>query len=172
MSRPVRGATVYVTTHAVSLGSHPPFMFRRLVALFVTMCFGLFTVESLVADVHDGDAPASEVTEFGAVTHGSMSTVSAGIRSEGRDTPRSTVTRGADEAVAHATDDHPPAEAPSPGGPAHGVHACHGAHAHVGLSPAHVVTELRSAEHGRLPVLRDTAPPDGEREPQLRPPIA
>lgn len=147
-------------------------MFRRLVALFLTLCFGLFTVESLLADVHDGDAPASEVAEYGAVTHGSMKTVSSGVRNAGGGTPRALMARGTDGAVAHAADDHPPAEAPSPGGPAHAVHACHGAHAHVGLSPARVVTELRSAEHGRLPVLRDTAPPDGVREPPLRPPVA
>jgi hypothetical protein len=40
---------------------------RRLVALGLALCFGLFSVEALLADVHDGDATHAELVSTGAI---------------------------------------------------------------------------------------------------------
>ncbi|MHB1071307.1 MAG: hypothetical protein ACYC3Q_00635 [Gemmatimonadaceae bacterium] len=41
---------------------------RRLTACVLALCFGLFAVEALVAEVHDPDATRAELVRTGAVT--------------------------------------------------------------------------------------------------------
>ena len=44
-------------------------MLRRLVALVLMLCFGLFTAEALLADVHDGDATHAELVRIDGDRH-------------------------------------------------------------------------------------------------------
>ncbi len=36
---------------------------RRVISFIVLLCFGLFSLETVVADVHDGDATAAEIAQ-------------------------------------------------------------------------------------------------------------
>lgn len=121
--------------------------FRRPIALLLILCLAIHSGESLVADVHDGDATAAEL-----VWEGESSGVSAGATAAMRET------RDGDGT--------------SRGQPVHAQHACHCPHAHGFLNlvarpdAAPEVTDLSTpgADYARTP--RELA-----REPQLRPPI-
>lgn len=123
-------------------------MLRRLVALALMLCFGLFTAEALLADVHDGDATHEEL-----------------VRVDGE--------RHVDQHAATAAGvEHAPGER-IPGKSGHAQHACHCTHAHGAWSP--VVSEIAAASTVVMdaPPSRDFgAPATPAREPQLRPPIA
>jgi len=134
-------------------------MARRWFALVLALCFGLFSVESLIADVHDGDAPASEQTRYSGATD-----------ADTPDAARAADVPAADAPVAdlhtHGDGETPP---PSSG---HSLHTCHSGHAHIGLTAVGVELERAAPEH--VAVLANLAlpPADAKREPHLRPPIA
>lgn len=120
---------------------------RRALAILLALCFGLFSVESLVADVHDGDASAAEQSQYADAVHAGQS--------------------AADRAGAHTHSDNENADQSG-----HTLHACHGAHAHTGLTssgPKWAGSPLRQAS---ATAPSACAPLDQRREPQLRPPIA
>lgn len=129
-------------------------MARRCFALVLALCFGLFSVESLIADVHDGDAPASEQTRY-----------SGAVDAHARDGARA-----ADAPVADLHT-HGDGEAPPPSS-GHSLHACHSGHAHIGLTAVGVELERAAPEHVVVLANRALPPADAEREPHLRPPIA
>ncbi|MES2523215.1 MAG: hypothetical protein V4617_10980 [Gemmatimonadota bacterium] len=129
-------------------------MARRCFALVLALCFGLFSVESLIADVHDGDAPASEQTRYSGAADADM--------------------RGGAPATNSPVVDlhtHSDGEAPPPSS-GHSVHACHSGHAHVGLTAIGIELERLAPEHLAVLASRALPPVDAQREPHLRPPIA
>lgn len=125
----------------------------------LALCFGLFTAEALLADVHDGDATHEELVRADGADH-------AALHLSHGDTP--------DEADsgAHAgtTDDHPGEGAP--GQSDHGQHACHCVHAH-GLFAALGPVPALPAFHVATPVpFAGQTLASGHRDAQFRPPIA
>ena len=126
-------------------------MLRRLVALVLMLCFGLFTAEALLADVHDGDATHAELVRVDGDRHAE---------------------RHAGE-VTSAPDPEPVPGERAPGETGHSQHACHCVHAHGVWSPALTVlasaTVLVTADE---PVLDAEGPPSPALEPRLRPPNA
>lgn len=129
------------------------FMARRCFALVLALCFGLFWAEALIADVHDGDAPASEQTRYSGASDASPRTGA----------PATTVP--AADLHTHSDDEAPP---PASG---HSIHACHSGHAHVGLTAMGVDLERPASEHVAVLASRALPPADAQREPHLRPPI-
>lgn len=127
---------------------------RRLHALLLALCFGLFSAESLIADVHDGDAPASEQTRY------------SGADDAGLGTGAPARTAPAADLHTHSDDEAPP---PTSG---HSIHACHSGHAHVGLTALGVELDRPASEHLAVLASRAMPPDDAQREPHLRPPIA
>lgn len=125
-------------------------MLRRLTALVLALCFGLFTAEALVADVHDGDATHAELAQFaGAVAHVDAP---AGGHADG-------------------PGDHPGERAPGQSG--HAQHACHCVHAHAGWwAPVAAAIPTPAPYALTVPGSSATMPASLGREPQLRPPIA
>ena len=123
-------------------------MLRRLVALVLMLCFGLFTAEALMADVHDGDATHEEL-----------------VRVDGD--------RHVEQHAAAATDgDHTPRE-PASGEPAHSEHACHCVHTHGAWLPMHAaLTTATVIVASRQPAQRADRPASPALESHLRPPIA
>lgn len=133
-------------------------MIRRCISFILLLCLTLYGGESLVADVHDGDATAEE------------------LRTEGRS--HDVIHFAAQSEAGAATNDGSRSggsspDAPLPGQPVHAQHACHCVHAHGFVAPT-------PSPSGALEVSDLTAPashpvrmpPSLEREPQLRPPIA
>lgn len=110
------------------------------------LCFGLFTAEALLADVHDGDATHEELVRVDGDRHAEQ------------------------HAVADAG--HAPGER-APGEQGHSEHACHCVHAHGAWSPVETVqvaaTIVVATEQ---PALYAEGPPSPALEPHLRPPIA
>jgi hypothetical protein len=119
-----------------------PIVFRRGIALLLIVCFGFFFMEVAVADVHDGDAPATEVAKAPL----------GGVRG--------------------AADDARPPGTPIPAQTTHEVHVCHCVHAHgitpgqIQSSPSTVPAERQSM------LGFDVLTPDAvDRDRHLRPPI-
>lgn len=111
------------------------------------MCFGLFTVEALLADVHDGDATHEELVRVDGDRHAELH-------------------------PALATDaGRPPGERES-GEPGHSEHACHCVHAHGIWSPAPVAQVATTVAATEPPGLLALELPSPALEPHLRPPIA
>ena len=112
------------------------------------LCFGLFTAEALVADVHDGDATHAELVRIDGEQHADR------------------------HAVAAADVDHLPGER-GPGEDGHAQHACHCVHAHgawysaLSVDPAATVTVATTP-----PALNVYGVPNPALEPRLRPPNA
>lgn len=131
-----------------------PMLLRRAHAVFLALCFGLFSAESLIADVHDGDAPASEQSRYNG----------AADADTGGGAPATNVPVG--DLHTHTDGEAPP---PSSG---HSVHACHSGHAHIGLTAVGVELERAAPEHVAVLASRALPPADAQREPHLRPPIA
>lgn len=117
-------------------------MIRRCVSLIVLFCFGLFSLETVIADVHDGDASPSELAN---ATAGAT----AGL------VPTPAQTDG-------------PVKAPNP----HSGHVCHCAHAHGGLSASAPGLSAPPLRHDVAPVLRVIRPAKVDLDVHLRPPIA
>lgn len=122
-------------------------MIRRCTAALLILCFGLFSVESLIADAHDGDAPASEQVRYSGV--GDHSTSPSSERGD-----------------VHS---HPSDEGPSNSG--HSLHSCHSGHAHVGLTARGFRLERVADTHAGVLPSREFAIAELRREPHLRPPI-
>lgn len=121
-------------------------MLRRLVALVLMLCFGLFTAEALLADVHDGDATHEELVRVDGDRHA--------------------------ELHAAADADHAPGER-APDEQGHSEHACHCVHAHGAWSPVQAVLFTATvAVESRQPALNVDGPTNPAPEPRLRPPIA
>jgi len=62
-----------VPTSTCSHEPGPDRLLKRLIASVLLLSFGLFSLELLIADVHDGDAPAAEVASapnVAAAAHG------------------------------------------------------------------------------------------------------
>lgn len=120
-------------------------MLRRLIALVIALSFGMYYAEALIADVHDGDASASEQAHYaGAVDQlhpASVNTAEGG---------------GEDHGAA----------------PVHSTHTCHAGHAHICIAPvgkpAYVglILQIVAVQAGFI------SPMDLRLEPHLRPPIA
>ena len=81
-------------------------MLNRVVAFILLLSFGLFSLEALIADVHDGDASAAEVASATAATMGDSG-------------PPVTEIGAANDS-----------ERQGAKGPVHEQHACHCVHAH------------------------------------------
>ena len=133
------------------------------------LCLAVYTGESLVADVHDGDATAAELLVAGAhdaARH--AQTASADLAESGtaalhHDTETLTVGDGGQDG--HSGDT-------SPGSPVHTQHACHCAHAHGFVDAAPRPDEAIALSDLTAPAAQPVRmPPSLEREPQLRPPI-
>lgn len=136
-------------------------LLRRLTACVLALCFGLFTVEALLADVHDGDATHEELVRAdGAGDHAAFHVA----HGDTRDTAHV-------GAQADAPDNHPGERAP--GQSEHGQHACHCAHVHGAWlqAPPAFAAEL-DASHTPPVAFGDQAPASRSGEPPLRPPIA
>lgn len=123
-------------------------MLRRLVALVLMLCFGLFTAEALLADVHDGDATHAELVRVDGDRHVAEHD-------------------GASAVGGHHSDERAPGES------GHAQHACHCVHAHGVWSPVPAVLEVATVVMATEPPALDAdGPPTPPREPGLRPPNA
>lgn len=122
-------------------------MIRRLVSLVLALCFGLFSAEALVADVHDGDATHTELVSAAQATGHA-----AHVDGDGGSGPHER----------------------APGESGHSLHVCHCAHAHgsswtrVSLIAPPATVQLAQ----QLPTTGARAPSSDAPEPRLRPPIA
>ena len=135
-------------------------MLRRFTALLLMLCLGFFSVEALVADVHDGDATAAELQQDGA-SHGGAHVAHAGIAGQDE----------AAQAAVHAEDGGRSTR--DDGRPVHTQHVCHCVHAHGVVDTAHDTSDAPDLPDASAPAVRPVRmPPSLEREPQLRPPIA
>lgn len=124
----------------------------RLTSLVLALCFGVFTLEALIADVCDGDAPAAEVARLAtdASAHPGLAAATA---------------------VVGTADQHDGAPADAQGS-GHATHVCHCGHAHATMSVAAAIPAWRAA------LLADARPEpatrlvSADRADPLRPPIA
>lgn len=128
-------------------------MLRRLIACVLALCLGLFSVEALVADVHDGDATRAEL-------------VAASARANASAHPDSHAS-----ALGDAPEQAPGEHAPGERG--HHVHVCHDGHAHGASLPMVKSPGVPRALVGRAPFVGAArAPLTRALPPRLRPPIA
>ena len=134
---------------------------RRLTACLLALCFGLFTAEALLADVHDGDATHEELVRTDGTDGHAVAHVAHG------DTPDAAHVG----AQADTPDDHPGERAPGQSG--HTQHSCHCVHVHGGwLQALPTLAPEPDDRHGTPVSFGDQAPASRVGEPQLRPPIA
>lgn len=117
-------------------------MLRRLVGLLLIFTFGFFSFEELVADVHDGDAPAAELAKAPA-SHGNLG--------------------------ASSTETAP--DAPPSSGQSHTYHVCHCVHAHGMAPPAAPVADAHVPAHTGAQSPEVGWPASVDLELSLRPPI-
>lgn len=139
----------------MSMAFHRLRRLRHLAALVLALCFGFSTAESLLADVHDGDATHEELTQLEgsgrhAASHVAHGDVEKGAMSGAREHPGE---RSSDEE-------------------GHDQHACHHAHAHGGwFRPGAALDGTIAAVHESPLASRDRIPASRDAQPQLRPPI-
>ena len=88
---------------------------RHLAALVLALCFGFSTAESLLADVHDGDATHQELTQ---------------VEGSGRHAASHVAHGDGENGAMNDSPEHPGER--SSGEEGHDQHACHHAHAHGG----------------------------------------
>ena len=117
-------------------------MTRRCISLFVLLCFGFFSAETFVADVHDGDATAAEIAK-----------ATAGANIASMPIPAQT-------------------DGPTRGDSQHSTHVCHCVHAHGGLNAAGLALSELPQGHDLAPALDMTVPAKVDLDVHLRPPIA
>ena len=115
---------------------------RRFIGILLIFTFGSFSLEELVADVHDGDAPASEVAKAPA-NYGNV--------------------------VASSSQGAP--DAPLSSGQSHTYHVCHCVHAHGMAPPAAAALGSQPTEHDGVQSLEIGWPAPVDLELSLRPPI-
>ena len=122
------------------------------------LCLGFFSVEALVADVHDGDASAAELQRDDASHSG------AHLADAGADDEAGPATKPDDAGDGSNGDD---------GKPVHTQHVCHCVHAHGAVDMARDAAAAPAVPDASAPAVPPVRmPPSLEREPQLRPPIA
>lgn len=147
---------------------------RRAFAAMLALTVLSFSFESLIADVHDGDAPAAEVarvpetsphTGDAALVHSAAWSV-ADVAQAG---PADGLTLAWADGSSQAQDDRAPGDAPPT---SHSAHVCHGAHEHAAAAPSlphaaavAAVGEVTRPTHVPHALSRATEPP-------VRPPIA
>ena len=138
---------------------------RRLTACLLALCFGLFTAEALLADVHDGDATHEELVRTdGERGHAAMHAAHG-------DTSETAQIAAHADVLSSDPGDHP-GERPA-GQSDHAQHSCHCTHAHgVGPQLSEPFATASVDVHPAPIAFRDQAPPGHDVEPQLRPPIA
>jgi hypothetical protein len=134
-------------------------MLRRLIAILLAACFGLFSAEALVADVHDGDAARAELARL----KGSAERVTERASERAADHPATHVTVRATAVDGQHHHD------PAPSG--HTQHACHCVHAHSDWVHTEGPLRVVIAAHAAPPALAPQAHPSRFLEPALRPPI-
>lgn len=113
--------------------------------MFVAFAFTGFSAETLIADVHDGDASAAEVQALGAL----MPTLDPGV---------------------HPT--KAPTSVPEQPPSGHSAHACHCVHAHGGLPGLIEARPIAAAPAIHTRVVSDRMPSSVSQEPRIRPPEA
>lgn len=117
-------------------------MTRRCISLLVLLCFGFFSAETFVADVHDGDATAAEIAK--ATAGANIASMPAPAETDG----------------------------PTKGDSQHSTHVCHCVHAHGGLNAVPMTLSELSPSHDKAPALDMTPPAKVDLDVHLRPPIA
>lgn len=136
---------------------------RRCTALVLIWCFALFSGEALLADVHDGDATATELQVVSGAHVGTHVSAAIALRMQ---TTGQTTAQG-------SGDDSPPPSERAPQQPVHTQHACHCVHAHSGMDSSARAVSAPPSPRTNTPVPRAVLmPPSRGPEPQLRPPIA
>ena len=124
------------------------------------LCLAAFSVEALVADVHDGDATAAELQRDGA-SHAGAHAAGAGAALRN------------DAGLVAAHHDAGDESTGTDGRPVHAQHVCHCVHAHGVVDTARDGSDAPEVPDASAPAVRPVRmPPSLEREPQLRPPIA
>lgn len=124
---------------------------RRPIALVLALCFGFYSAESLLADVHDGDATHEELAQ---------------VEGSGLHAARHAAIGDAQGDAMNDSGEHPS----GPSG--HDRHACHHAHAHCGWFEENGTDDGSFAATQEPPVAwPDRAPASRDTQPQLRPPI-
>ncbi len=123
-----------------------PSRLRRVVAILLALCFGLFSAEALIADVHDSHATGRVGMGSVGATQGMNGSANADLHSHQDEAPRS--------------------------GDSHRMHACHGGHAHTGMIVVALKIDRERLRDGAVSPRRDGPTSTMRREPQLRPPIA
>ena len=132
-----------------------PGIARRVFALLLITVFSIGCVEPLIADVHDGDAPESEVA---AASAGLILTGSPPVASAAPSSPADDGSTGDSSDDAPESRDH--------------AHVCHCTHAHGGTltAAASVVASVAAVDDAPLG-RSDRLPPSPSLELQLRPPV-
>jgi hypothetical protein len=123
-----------------------PSRLRRVVAILLALCFGLFSAEALIADVHDSDATGRVGKGAVGAAQGMNGSAAVDLHSHQDEAPRS--------------------------GDSHKMHACHGGHAHTGLIVLALRIDRERVRDVAVRPRRDGPTSTMRREPQLRPPIA
>ncbi|MEO8333473.1 MAG: hypothetical protein ABI664_00775 [bacterium] len=136
---------------------------RRLVGLVLALSFGMFSAEALIADVCDGDAPATEIARIAADAGAHAAYGSA----ESQSATRATAVAPAPDA--NRGDGSGPA---LPDGPTHSGHVCHCGHAHVSMTALSEAPQRGSTARTSIEVAQYHRPPSVARTSALRPPIA
>ena len=120
---------------------------RRVTATFLALAFIGFSAETLIADVHDGDASVAEVEAAGL------------FAAEMADQPAG---------IAPAPERHS-GEAPSTG---HSAHVCHCIHAHGGIPGISATRPVIADAPSHVSGASDRMPASVTVEPRIRPPQA
>lgn len=128
---------------------------RHLTALVLSLSFGFATAESLLADVHDGDATHEELTQ---------------VEGSGRHAAAHVAHGDMDEGARIDSRAHPGERSSGPAG--HRQHACHHAHAHGGWFRTDEALDGEVAACHESPIASpERFPASRDAQPQLRPPI-
>lgn len=136
---------------------------RPLTTLVLALCFGFFTAESVLADVHDDDATHEELVQVDGTDRHAASHVAHGDEPGGAHSEESPIGSPAGE--------HPGERSPDQSG--HDQHACHHGHVHGGWFRTDDARTVTAAPRHPSPIAAgERAPSSRDAEPQLRPPIA
>lgn len=130
---------------------------RRFVALFLIACFGGFSAEALVAELHDGDLHAAEVNA-----------VQSAPSADARIATGAVAWTEVSCASARAPETPEAPEAPSRD---HTAHLCHCVHAHLADAPRAGGGVTGAVVSLALPATSDARPLSRASSPPLRPPI-
>ena len=150
----------------------------RALAVVVLCSLTAFQLESLIADICDGDATPAQLAAFGGSASDlppnatEVAAARVGLAAVPAAAGAALAERvGTTDALTRApgADTELPVPAPLP---THSAHACHCVHAHSGVLPRLETVEITTVAVSRaVPSARDFAPPSVSREPRLRPPL-